>query len=730
MFKIIKNQTVKQNISKFLQSMLLLLFLFISTELSAQEQNKKDVVKTHSTNDIDIDSNWLNTDIEEIVVTATKNEKNINQTTVPIQQITPKIIKASGSIKLADILQEQTGIQLANFLGTGVQLQGFAPEFTLILINGEPIIGKTAGVVDLSRIIVSNIKKIEIIKGPVSSLYGSDAMGGVINIITEDISRIKNNSLDFSFQYKSPIQIASNLNSRFNKNKLSFENNISYNFSNGYQTDKTTLYKEGIPFHDFTLNNKLTYRASHKIHVGIGMKYYFSKSKNKEDSTTEGSIKGIAEQVDKTNEISASPFLKLMHKNIVFNLRSYNSFYKHKNNYTGDFADKYLYDDNYTQLYNKLEAQLDYSKKSHSFTAGVGGFFNLIDTKRNIKKINQHQEYIFLQYQYEYKNKFIINAGTRTDFPSDYAIQWISPKLSMRYNANKYFYIKLSAGRGYKAPDVRQQYLNFTNNIVGYSVFGADVATAKINELDTLGIIANILIPTDKIKALKAEKSWAFNAEVGINPIPGKMNLSINYFRNEIENLIDVMAIAAKKNNSLIYTYFNIDKIYTQGIETNFSYTIFKGFTLSAGYQYLEAKDYSVLAKIKEGKIIRRDPITYEETRLTKKEYGGLFDRSKHSFNVKIFYENEKYDFSTYLRIIYRGKYGWADKNNNQILDIASEYAPGYALVNFSFQKQFKKKYSLQFGLDNLTNKKLPMYVPSLNGITAYIGCTINFINK
>lgn len=672
----------------------------------------------------------LSNDIEEVIVTATKGEKSINKTTVPVQQISQKYIKASGTIKLADILQEQTGISLTNFLGSGVQLQGFAPEFTLILINGEPIIGKTAGVVDLSRIIVSNIKKVEIIKGPVSSLYGSEAMGGVINIITEDIGVIKNNRLEYSFQYKSPVQIANNLNSTFSKNKFSFENNINYNFSNGYHTDKKTINKEGPPYQDFTLNNKLLYRASHKIHVGLGLKYYYSKLHNLEDSTTESTVKGIVEQTDKTNEVNVNPFFKYISNNVVLNIRSYNSFYKHKNVYDGVMEDKDLYNDDYLQLFNKLEAQLDYTKNSHLFTVGVGGFNNIINAKRNAGKISQHQEYIFLQYQYELRDKFIINVGTRTDFPSDYDIQWISPKVSLRYNANKYFYLKLSGGRGYKSPDVRQQYLNFINNLVGYSIFGADVAVQKLNELEALGLIANYNIPKEKITTLKSEKSWAFNSEIGINPIPGKMNLSVNYFRNEVENLIDVMAVATKKNNSLIYSYFNLDKIYTQGIEANFSYNIIKGLNFSAGYQFLDAKDYTVINKIKRGEIIKRDPVTYEESRLVKKDYGGLFDRSKHSFNIKIFYENDKHDISTYLRVIYKGKYGWADKNNNQILDDKSEYAPGYALVNFSISKLIKQKYSIQFGIDNLLNKKMPMYVPNLYGITPYIGFTINFLNK
>lgn len=99
-----------------------------------------------------------------------------------------------------------------------MQLQGLSAEYTLILINGEPIIGKNAGVVDLSRIVVNNIKRVEIVKGPVSCLYGSDAIGGVINIITEDVGKLKN-TVDLSVQYKSPAILTTSLFSSFSKKK-------------------------------------------------------------------------------------------------------------------------------------------------------------------------------------------------------------------------------------------------------------------------------------------------------------------------------------------------------------------------------------------------------------------------------------------------------------------------------------------------------------------------------
>lgn len=666
--------------------------------------------------------------IEEIVVSATKTETKIQNATVPISTIVSKYIKASGSIKLGDLLQEQSGLQLTNFLGTGVQLQGLSPEYTLILINGEPVIGKNAGAIDLSRIVVNNIKRVEIVKGPVSCLYGSDAIGGVINIITEDVAKLKN-TVDLSIQYKSPAILTTSLFTAFSKRKVSFENSIVHNFSNGYQTNKATIFSEGAPYNDFTINNKLSVRVNDKLQTGISFKYYYSKLHNQDYYLNKSDSQIVAKQEDIVNEFVFAPFLKYTKKNIVLNIKNYNSYYKGSSNFSGYNLNDELYDDLFKQFFSKIEAQVDYTKNGHLFTTGTGGFFTTVRSNRNVNKINQHQEFLFFQYQYNWKERIIFNVGNRFDFPSDYGIQWLSPKASARFNINKYFAIKVSAGRGYKAPDVRQQYSNFTNALIGYSIYGAQFAAAKLQELETLGQISSFSIPISQIKPLIPETSWSVNAEVEIKPIPGKLSLTANYFRNQIFNMIEAVPTAIKTNNALIYTYYNLNKVYTQGLDATLNYQIIKGLSLNIGYSFIDAKDQGVLDRIKAGKIFRRDPITYETVRVTKKEYGGLFDRSKHSFTVKIYYENTKHAFSTYLRVIYRGKYGWKDINGNQILDIPSEYAKGYALMNFSFTKSFKNKYHVMVGIDNMLNTKRPINVPAMNGITAVVGLTINFLN-
>ncbi len=116
--------------------------------------------------------------LDDIIITATKTENKVSRIPLPIQVISASNIQLSGSQKLIDILQMQTGLVVANNplgtalqgypnpFGEGIQMQGLDPEYTLILVDGEPLVGRNAGIINLGRIAIGNIKQIEIIRGP------------------------------------------------------------------------------------------------------------------------------------------------------------------------------------------------------------------------------------------------------------------------------------------------------------------------------------------------------------------------------------------------------------------------------------------------------------------------------------------------------------------------------------------------------------------------------------
>ena len=170
---------------------------------------------------------------------------------IPVSVISSNTLYQSGSLRLHDILAEQTGIQVIDNFGKGIQVQGLSSEYTLILIDGEPLIGRTAGVLDLSKITVKNIRKIEIVKGPSSSLYGSEAMGGVINIITD---RAGQNKTDLGLRYGRFNSVDGNLNFSRRLNKTDLAASLNYNQSKGYSLKPNAVQKTVEPFRRSTQN--------------------------------------------------------------------------------------------------------------------------------------------------------------------------------------------------------------------------------------------------------------------------------------------------------------------------------------------------------------------------------------------------------------------------------------------------------------------------------------------
>ena len=170
--------------------------------------------------------------LEEVIVTGTKTIRKLSSLPLPALIITQKEIESSNSTRLSEILNEQSGlITIPDFGGgEGIQLQGLDSQYTLILIDGLPIIGRFGGTLDINRFSTGNIKQIEIVKGASSSLYGSEAIGGVINIITKE--PLKGFQGDLSYYTGSNNTNDANVLLNYKNNNIGF--NL---FANSYKSD-------------------------------------------------------------------------------------------------------------------------------------------------------------------------------------------------------------------------------------------------------------------------------------------------------------------------------------------------------------------------------------------------------------------------------------------------------------------------------------------------------------
>ncbi|MFM2306000.1 MAG: hypothetical protein RLZZ367_669, partial [Bacteroidota bacterium] len=176
-----------------------------------------------------------NVDIKDVVVTGQAAATTAQQSINSIKVIDRKKIDEMGAVNLRDALTNQLNVRLQqdNILGSSASIQGVGGQGIKILIDGVPVIGRMDGNLDLSQINLSNIERIEIIEGPMSVIYGSDALGGVINLISK--RRVKEEiSANLNGYYESNGTYNADARFSFKYKSVTFTTSGGRNFFDGY----------------------------------------------------------------------------------------------------------------------------------------------------------------------------------------------------------------------------------------------------------------------------------------------------------------------------------------------------------------------------------------------------------------------------------------------------------------------------------------------------------------
>ena len=165
-------------------------FLLTGSVFIKSQEIKVDTIDVKKSDNISLEEKQSKTsNIDEVVISGTMKEVNRLESPVPVEVYTPKFFRRNPTPSIFDALQNINGVrpQLnCNICNTGdIHINGLEGPYTMVLIDGMPIVSSLGTVYGLSGIPNSLVERIEIVKGPASSLYGSEAVGGLINIITK-----------------------------------------------------------------------------------------------------------------------------------------------------------------------------------------------------------------------------------------------------------------------------------------------------------------------------------------------------------------------------------------------------------------------------------------------------------------------------------------------------------------------------------------------------------------
>lgn len=617
--------------------------------------------------------------LDEVIVTATRTKRQLSSVPMPVTLVSKKQILQTGSTRLRDIILEQTGLVMVSDFGNseGVQMQGVAADYTLILVNGLPLIGRTSGNIDLNRLTINNIKQIEIVKGPSSSLYGSEALGGVINIITEaPKDGITKGAVSFMSRFKARRELDLNATVTHKKNRLGIDASVNLNSGGGYDLSPGTASPTASPYQNKTGNLRLDYDFSDAFTLVADGRFFTEEIQNRDGDATRDDIGLTILGKHKLTDV------------LRFEYLLYGTKYKTESVFNGNNSvfDQTLY---------RSEIKAEWNSKYGTLVTGVGGNFDGLRRTFFKGKEQYNTYYAFSQFDTQLTEKMNLILGYRFDGFNKFKSAF-SPKLSANYKFNNWITAKVSVGFGYKVPDFRQLFFNFRNTAGGYVVLGTQVLHELYGDRPEVRNLDRNLSP---------ESSIGYNVGFQLKPIRG-LKVNVNAFRNDIKNLINTFVVSRNfpdLPSTTVFSYENRDRVFTQGVEVDANYKVNNNLRVSLGYQFLDTGDKEELAKIKNGQVFFRRNSSSPSEQLLVSDYFGLANRSKHTANLKLFYENFEHDFSVNTRVLFRSKYALIDTNNNEgIIDNYDKFVAANAIVNMAVQKNFYRNVSLQVGVDNL----------------------------
>ncbi|PVH24675.1 TonB-dependent receptor [Sphingobacterium corticibacter] len=651
---------------------------------------------------------------------------------MPMQIITRQEIQLMGSRRLDEILKEQTGIAIVNNIGggsrsVGVQLQGFSSDYVMILIDGQPMVGRNNGNFDLSRISVSNIERIEIVKGASSCLFGSEALGGAINIITRH-GAVEPQAMA-SIHYGSLNMVDATLDGETSFAQQRGVINVGANY---YRTDgfNTNPYLEegqtSPPYQNYSFQTRGRYQVSAKSTAGASIRYGIRQSfmpKNWGDGWMSRD-----NQQEKDLNVSLTWDQRLRN-----DWQTMTRYY-----YTRYSADEFVeWRDvgasrnslQFVQQVHRLEQQ--FAKQFANglqLTGGVGGSTETMRDQALLGTRDLVTGFAYLQGEKTIFGRANLLGGLRYDHTLDYGGR-VNPSLGFNYALTDKLSWKAGVGSGFKVPDFRTRYLVFFNPAASYLVVGNELLQETLTQLQDEGQISEIrqYLVSQLDQDLKAEKSTSYHT--GFTMKSGtSFSAELNVFYHRIRNQINPVLVATGTNISQIFSYQNLPKVVNKGIEANVKWSPVSGLDLQLGYQYLVSKDLSVIDSIRAGNWPYNqqlhNPKTGDSRPVQPSDYWGIENRSRHMLNIRAFYTYRPWDTSMSVRVNYRGKYPFADFNGNQFIDRYDTFVRGHYLVNAHLEKTFpKQRLSLRFTVDNVLDFKT-MLMPGQPGRLFIAGIT------
>ncbi|MDU4960317.1 MAG: TonB-dependent receptor [Sporomusaceae bacterium] len=613
------------------------------------------------------------TETRDVVVTATRTEQEVKDVPSAVEVITREELDKLGSTNLLDALRLTTSINLtSSMVGNGVSIRGMESRYALILIDGQRLTSEgsfsTGNSYEWTRINLNNVERIEIVRGIASSLYGSDALAGVINIITK-----KPGKPELTLNY-SP--------SFYSDDSSTGTDNISLHYDAGKQGRWAWSLSAGQsktdPLSEPDNEKNTTYHGKRKF-VNISAQYDLADDRQldfKADYLTEdmqsrlqsAGQPPISAPVDNTSfydntRKSFSIGVRGKHDTGNYEVRTYFGQQDKQQDYYNHLTGTYIYGEEKSKRKTwTTEARTTMQiHEEHLLTLG-GEFRTESYSGARVSTGKESIDYtaVYLQDEYIPHERWLLIPSLRLDSSSKFESN-ASPKLGLTYKMNENYRLKASVGSGFRAPTLDDLYI-------------------KMWMQPMSGMNRYIYGNPD----LKPEKSRGY--ELGIEGESKNAFGKITYFDNNVKDKINTKLVGPVMSPTSYMTYYNINKAEIDGVEVELGRQLGDYFAVKLTYTYLDAINAT------------------SKQRIT--------STAKHQGTLQLRYDRKDTGISAVLWNSWYDDYLDGNKVDHT-----------FNTWNLSVNKKWNDTFETYLGVDNITNKKI--YDLNIWGSVVKAGVTV-----
>ena len=615
----------------------------------------------------------------DVVVTATRTQEEVKAVPQTVEVITKEDIEQLGATDVYSALRLAANVDVtsAGMAGHNVMIRGMSTNHTLILIDGKRFAGEdtsaTQNVYALGRLSLSNIERIEIVRGSASAQYGSDALGGVINIITKKSKEpsvmvgLSTGSEAINNYYHIDFGKQGNFSSTFD---MRFSD-VRKNMQSG---DEGSNYYG--PIQDFNFSG--TWDLGNDKEIDLTLGYYNEHTKaDYADKYTSGMQTskdkkewydyrrydyslGYSGKTDNSDYMIRTFYSRLDKENNLYNYRS--NFPGSMENILGSMYPKYDWDKSTYTLWGIEGKNTIQLNDNHLLTFGGEYRQNKVEGTRlsdggdNVHQVSQSGNGIvsnkyysdkeintwagYIQDEWQVNDKLLVIPSIRYDHNSSFGGE-VTPKIGATYFISDNSRIKANWGKGFKAPTISELYM------VMERAMGPMTVRVEGNP------------------DLKPEKStsWDISFEAEKDNNFGKLT----YFNNDVKNLITTKQTG---NSYFEQGYVNVDEAEIDGVEMEIGRNLDDKWTIKVTSNWLDATD---------------------------KVSGDCLDnRARNMTTLQLLYDDhDDWGYSAILWQQWANKYHYDDNDYN------------FTTTNFVLNKKFGEGNRVYAGIDNIFDKKI-----------------------